>query len=72
MMRMGARIFLALCLLHVGLCAQMPEALGAREVAAKIDARYNGMKSLSAEFTENYSNGAIRSRPMCRRRALEM
>jgi len=58
-MRMGARIFLALCLLHVGLCAQMPEALGAREVAAKIDARYNSMKSLSAEFTENYSNGAI-------------
>ena len=34
-------------------------AVGAHEAAAKIDARYNGMKSLSAEFTEIYSNGAV-------------
>jgi outer membrane lipoprotein carrier protein len=34
-------------------------ALGVREAAAKIDARYNRMQSLSAEFTEIYSSGGI-------------
>jgi outer membrane lipoprotein carrier protein len=29
-------------------------------VAARIDARYNGMKSLRAEFTENYSGAGVR------------
>jgi len=36
-----------------------PNGIGAREAAAKIDARYNGMKSLRANFTENYSGGGI-------------
>jgi outer membrane lipoprotein carrier protein len=31
-----------------------------RQVAASIDARYNSMKSLRAEFTEVYSGGGIR------------
>ena len=31
-----------------------------RQAAATIDARYNGMKSLRAEFTEVYSGGGIR------------
>ena len=62
------RILLALCLLQAGLCAELPaqadsvpgpREAGAKEVAAKIDARYNGMKSLTAEFTEVYSNGAV-------------
>jgi outer membrane lipoprotein carrier protein len=34
--------------------------LDARQAAAVIDARYNGMKSLRAEFTESYSGGGIR------------
>ena len=62
------RIFLALFLLHAVICAHPQSAksgqtgeraLGAREAAARIDARYNGMNSLSAEFTEIYSNGAL-------------
>ncbi len=32
----------------------------AQQVAARIDARYNGMKSLRAEFTEIYSGGGMR------------
>ena len=32
----------------------------ARQTAARIDARYNGMKSLRADFTEIYSGGGIR------------
>ena len=32
----------------------------ARQAAARIDARYNGMKSLRADFTEIYSGGGIR------------
>ena len=56
-------MILPLCLLHAGLCASVQAQAAAqapRDVAAKIDARYNGMQSLSAEFTEDYSNGAIR------------
>jgi outer membrane lipoprotein carrier protein len=34
--------------------------MDARRTAAIIDARYNGMKSLRAEFTEIYSGGGIR------------
>ncbi len=35
-------------------------ATDAQQVAARIDARYNGMKSLRADFTEIYSGGGIR------------
>ena len=56
-------LFLALSLLLAGmgiagqeLQAQAAPA-SAREAAARIDARYNSMKSLSAEFTEIYSSG---------------
>jgi outer membrane lipoprotein carrier protein len=34
--------------------------MDAHQTAAKIDARYNGMKSLRADFTETYSGGGIR------------
>ncbi len=34
--------------------------IDARRAAAAIDARYNGMKALRAEFTEVYSGGGIR------------
>jgi outer membrane lipoprotein carrier protein len=34
--------------------------MDAQQTAAKIDARYNGMKSLRADFTEIYSGGGIR------------
>jgi outer membrane lipoprotein carrier protein len=33
--------------------------LDVRQVAAAIDARYNGMKSLRAEFSESYSGGGM-------------
>jgi outer membrane lipoprotein carrier protein len=33
--------------------------ISAHDAAAKIDARYNGMKSLRADFTENYSGAGI-------------
>jgi outer membrane lipoprotein carrier protein len=33
--------------------------MDARQVAAAIDARYNGMKSLRAEFSESYSGGGM-------------
>ena len=66
MIRIRLRVFLPLCILHSALLAQAPANAApgthppsAREAASKIDARYNGMKSLVAEFTENYSNGAV-------------
>jgi outer membrane lipoprotein carrier protein len=37
-----------------------PQGLNARAVAAGIDARYNSMKTLHAEFTETYSGGGMR------------
>jgi outer membrane lipoprotein carrier protein len=50
-------------LLLLFLCGPSPRAQShptdARQVAATIDARYNGMKSLRAEFTEVYSGGGI-------------
>jgi len=39
--------------------ASQPKAVSATAIAAKIDARYNSMKSLRAEFTEIYSGGGI-------------
>jgi outer membrane lipoprotein carrier protein len=36
-----------------------PGGISARDAASRIDARYNGMKSLRADFTENYSGGGI-------------
>jgi outer membrane lipoprotein carrier protein len=53
----NAAIFLLLWLCGQTLWAQTN---GTREVAARIDARYNGMKSLRAEFTEVYSGGGVR------------
>ncbi len=61
MTKLNVGIFLALPLLLAGLGVELPaqaNPASAREAAAKIDARYNGMKSLSAEFTEIYSSGA--------------
>lgn len=37
-----------------------PHPIDARQAAKGIDARYNGMKSLRADFTETYSGGGIR------------
>jgi outer membrane lipoprotein carrier protein len=54
----SARIILFLAC-SLGLWAQ-PHPADARQAAAAIDARYNGMKSLRADFTENYSGGGIR------------
>lgn len=46
----------------IGLCltAMFAQAQDARTVAARIDARYNGMRTLSAQFTEIYSGGGLR------------
>ena len=57
----GTFLALSLLLAGMGIAAQERQAqatpASAREAAARIDARYNGMKSLSAEFTEIYSSG---------------
>jgi len=52
-------IFLLLLICGPALRAQA-HGLDARQAAARIDARYNGMKSLRAEFTEIYSGEGIR------------
>jgi outer membrane lipoprotein carrier protein len=52
-------IFLALLICGQALRAQT-HGPDARQVAARIDARYNSMKSLRADFTEIYSGGGIR------------
>jgi outer membrane lipoprotein carrier protein len=51
-----AALMIALC---VVIHAQSP-AQSAKQVAARIDARYNGMKTLKAEFTESYSGGGMK------------
>ena len=58
MRKTGAGLFLLLWFCIPVLWAQ-PGGISAREAAARIDARYNGMKSLRADFTENYSGGGI-------------
>jgi len=58
MKRSKVGIFLLLACVQA-LWAQSPKT-DAREAAARIDARYNGMKSLRAEFTENYSGAGVR------------
>jgi outer membrane lipoprotein carrier protein len=58
MRKLNAGIFLLPCLLGAALWGQT-SGVSAREAAAKIDARYNGMKTLRADFTENYSGGGI-------------
>jgi outer membrane lipoprotein carrier protein len=52
-------LFLLLVICGQGLWAQST-AVDAQQTAAKIDARYNGMKSLRADFTEIYSSGGTR------------
>jgi outer membrane lipoprotein carrier protein len=59
MRKLKAGIILLLWLGCAALWAQT-SGTGAPEAAAKIDARYNHMKSLRAEFTENYSGGGMR------------
>ena len=54
-----AGILLLLLLCGPALRAQTHD-LDAQQAAARIDARYNSMKSLHADFTENYSGGGIR------------
>jgi outer membrane lipoprotein carrier protein len=58
MKKLRAGIILLLWAGAQGLWAQA-HATDARQVAAVIDARYNGMKSLRAEFTEIYSGGGM-------------
>jgi outer membrane lipoprotein carrier protein len=58
MRKLNAGIFLLLWFSSPALWSQASGS-NAREVAARIDARYNGMKSLRADFTENYSGGGI-------------
>jgi outer membrane lipoprotein carrier protein len=43
-----------------GTVVRTAAAADVRQAAAAIDARYNAMKSLRAEFTESYSGGGIR------------
>lgn len=59
MNRFSTGILLLLLICGQSLAAQS-HPTDARQVAANIDARYNAMKSLRAEFTENYSGGGIR------------
>jgi outer membrane lipoprotein carrier protein len=60
MKKMNAGLFLLLMICGQALWAQSTAAMDAQQTAAKIDARYNGMKSLRADFTEIYSGGGIR------------
>ncbi len=63
MMRVMKRCSLVVILLLV-ICGQalwgQSRETDARQVAARIDARYNSMKSLRADFTEIYSGGGMR------------
>ncbi len=59
MKKLNAGLFLLLVICGQALWAQSTAA-DAQQTAAKIDARYNGMKSLRADFTEIYSGGGIR------------
>ena len=59
MNKLDAGILLLLLICYQPLQAQS-RPQDARQTAARIDARYNGMKSLRAEFTEVYSEGGIR------------
>jgi outer membrane lipoprotein carrier protein len=58
MKRLNAWLLLLLVFCGQALWAQATAA-DAQQIAAKIDARYNGMKSLRADFTEIYSGGGI-------------
>ena len=59
MKKMNALFFVLLVVCAQPLWAQSAAA-DAQRTAATIDARYNGMKSLHADFTEIYSGGGIR------------
>jgi outer membrane lipoprotein carrier protein len=59
MKKFNAGLFLLLVICGQALWAQST-ATDVQLTAAKIDARYNGMKSLRADFTEIYSGGGIR------------
>jgi outer membrane lipoprotein carrier protein len=59
MRKLASGILLLLLICAQALWAQN-HALDARQAAAAIDARYNSMKSLRAEFTEVYSGGGMR------------
>lgn len=52
--------FLLLFLLFAGTLTAQSQGSDPRVAAAKIDSRYNSMKTLHAEFTEVYSGGGIR------------
>jgi outer membrane lipoprotein carrier protein len=56
MKKANAGIFLLLWFCGPALWAQA-SGTNAREAAGRIDARYNAMKTLRADFTENYSGG---------------
>jgi outer membrane lipoprotein carrier protein len=56
MRKMNVGVILLLCI--PSLWAQT-QVVDVRTVAAKIDARYNTMRSLHADFTENYSGGGL-------------
>ena len=57
------RKHIAAIFLLLGFCTSLlwaqANGITPRAAAAKIDARYNGMKSLRADFTENYSGAGI-------------
>jgi outer membrane lipoprotein carrier protein len=59
MNKLSAGILLLLMLCTSALWAQSRQ-MNARQAAATIDARYNAMKSLRADFTEVYSGGGVR------------
>jgi outer membrane lipoprotein carrier protein len=59
MKKLRAGIIFLLCTCCQGFCAQSPGP-DAQQVAGAVDARYNGMKSLRAEFTEIYTGGGTK------------
>jgi len=61
MKKLKVGIFLLLLTCVQALWAQTPKS-AAQEVAARIDTRYNNMKSLRAQFTEIYSGNGVRRR----------
>ncbi len=59
MTRLSRYVLAAIVLAGAALAAQ-DHGPDARQAAAAIDVRYNGMRTLRAEFTEVYTGGGLR------------
>ena len=53
------KVFLCTLALGLGVSAQAPSAVDVKAIATRVDARYNRMRTLTAEFTELYSGAGV-------------